>query len=225
MQHPAYTGPPAGACCGGINGPAVRMSAHLRLHHDVLDDPKLRRIAASAGLPFALVLGAWSTVLVVASKARSRGSVADLTPARLAELAELGEPVAADLLAKMRENALLTPYRVRNWEKRQSIKVDHTAAERKRRQRLAAKGIVTPVTNVTPVTPAEPVTPVTNVTPCHGVTKQTPINRTTTTDASTLRSQTEVSLSKTTEVEAERRASAPKRGRFFGWLIGESSNA
>jgi hypothetical protein len=81
------------------------------------------------------------------------------------------------------------------------------------------------VTDVTRVTCGDAVTRVTDVTPCHGVTPRAPLNRTTTTDASPLRSQTEESISLTTEARSERRASAPEREGFFsrlkrGWANG-----
>lgn len=198
-------------------------ATHLRLHHDARRDPKLRAVASATGFPYALVLGAWSGLLIDASGARPRGWVRE----------EAVEPLAADLdltpcdlrqiVAEMVAKRLLTDggagWHVRKWRDRQGIKVDTTAADRKRRQRQRQRGIVTPVTAVTPVTPAESVTPVTGVTPCHGVTPRTTLNRTTTSSASALRRETEEYPSlPTTEARAERRASAPKREGVGQWL-------
>jgi hypothetical protein len=113
-------------------------------------------------------------------------------------------------------------WHVRKWRDRQGIRVDETAAERKRRQRQRERGLVTPVTAVTRVTGNCEVTRVTGVTPCHGVTFQDPYIVLTTDPASALRRETEV-ISPSTEARAERRAGAPKRGRLLGWLIGEGS--
>jgi hypothetical protein len=201
----------------------------LRLHHDAMHDSKLRAVASVRERTYAEVLGVWAGLLIQASAARPRGWInADALAALATDLGFEASDLAATVASMASKRLLIdtgSGWHVRKWRDRQGVKVDLTAAERKRRQRQRQRGLVTPVTDVTPVTSQFQVTPVTDVTPCHGVTFQTPYIVSTTTPASALRTTTEVSLSRSTEVEAERRASAPKRGRIFGWLIGESSNA
>lgn len=198
----------------------------LRLHHDARRDAKLRAVAASAGLRYIDVLGAWSALLIEASAARPRGWIREDSLAEIAFDLEVEGDALRQIVAAMVEFRLLMEggagWHVRKWRDRQGIRIDDTAAERKRRQRLRARGLVTPVTPVTPVTGSQEVTPVTGVTPCHGVTPRAPLNRTTTDPASALRRETE-DISPSTEARAERRAGAPKRGGLIGWLIGESS--
>lgn len=201
------------------------MTAWLRLHHDAMQDTKLRAVASVRERTYAEVLGVWVGLLIQASGSRPRGWInADSLDAVAAALGIQAVDLAVTVDAMVSNRLLINGgagWHVRKWRDRQGIKVDPTAADRKRRQRQRQRGPVTPVTDVTPVTSQLPVTPVTDVTPCHGVTFQTPYIVSNTTPASALRRTTEVSLSISTEARAERRASAPKRGGIFGWLIGE----
>jgi hypothetical protein len=198
----------------------------LRLHHDARRDVKLRAVAASAGLRYIDVLGAWSALLIEASAARPRGWIREASIDELADDLEIEGASLRRIVAGMVEFRLLMDggagWHVRKWRERQGVKVDNTAAERKRRQRQRQRGPVTPVTGVTTVTPLITVTPVTGVTPCHGVTFQNPYIELTTDPASALRRETE-DISPSTEARAERRAGAPKRGGFLGWLIREAN--
>lgn len=197
-------------------------AAHLRLHHDARRSRKLRAVAQACALPMATALGAWSGLLIAASEARPRGWIRPEALDPLAIDLDLQADVLGTIVAAMVAQRLLVDgghgWHVRKWRERQGIRVDLTAADRKRRQRQRQRGEVTHVTDVTRVTVSDGVTSVTDVTPCHGVTPRAPLNRTTTTDASTLRIQTEESLSPTTEARAERRASAPEREGFFSRL-------
>jgi hypothetical protein len=164
-------------------------------------------------------------LLTEASAARPRGWINEQALPGIAEDLQFDVGQVITAVGEMAAERLLIAvgggWHVRKWRERQGIKADSTATERKRRQRQRQRGVVTPVTDVTPVTSQLAVTPVTDVTPCHGVTFQDPYIVITTTPASALCRTTEVSLSISTEARAERRASAPKRGGIFGWLIGE----
>lgn len=197
------------------------MTAWLRLHHDARRDRKLRAVAMRSASPYGHVFGLWCMLLTEASAARPRGWINEQALPGIAEDLQFDVGQVITAVGEMAAERLLTGvvggWYVRKWRERQGIKPDLTATERKRRQRQRQRGVVTPVTDVTPVT----FTPLEHVTPCHGVTFQDPYIVSTTTPASALRRTTEVSLSISTEARAERRASAPKRGGIFGWLIGE----
>lgn len=197
-------------------------ATHLRLHHDARRDPKLRAVATTTGFPYALVLGAWSGLLIDASAARPRGWIRDESIDLLSSDLDVKADDLRRIVAEMVSARLLTQggagWHVRKWRDRQGIRVDTTNADRQRRFRQRQRGEVTPVTGVTPVTPADDVTPVTCVTPSNVVTPRAPLYRTTTSSASALRRETEEYPSPSTEARAERRASAPKREGVVGWV-------
>lgn len=205
------------------------MTAHLRLHTDVRRNARLRAVATTCAIPRALALGVWSGLLIEAREARPGGWIRDDSIDTLATDLDLDPADLRRIVGAMVAQRLLTDggagWHVRKWRARQGVRVDLTAAERKRRQRQRQRGEVTRVTDVTRVTGDEAVTGVTDVTLCHGVTPRACINRTTTTDATPLRIQTEESLSLTTEARSERRASAPEREGFFSRLKRGWANA
>lgn len=215
---------------------------HLRLHHDTIGDRKLRAVAGACGVPMGLVYGAWACVMIRASMARPRGSVAHVTADILAADLEVGAELAGAMLAAMESARLIVAGTLRGWRRRQQLKTDAGAAERMRRSRArkrAAAGNVTPVTasdvtgvtdesqNVTPVTstheasPAESGTDVTGVTPeldvqlsGYGRNASRTLNRLLSLDRfSALRRIFPISLSVgSTEVTGEARAIARREG-------------
>lgn len=119
---------------------------------EIVGDAKLALVAKAAGVTPGEVLAVWVAVLAHASAQRPRGSLEGLDAEQVAlALGWTAERVAA-ILQAMRPR-LHDGQSLRAWGKRQRVKIDRTAAERKRRQRARLRG-----------------ESITNVTPCHGVT-------------------------------------------------------
>lgn len=111
----------------------------LRWYHGTVNDPKLRMVAAEAGRPVCEVVAVWAALMECASEAKERGSVAAFSPRVTAFTLgmELGDLLA--ILTATREAKMLVDDRLAAWDRRQPLREDPTATERKRKQRSGGR--------------------------------------------------------------------------------------
>lgn len=106
----------------------------FRHYHGLCTDPKLHRVARTAGCSRGLVVAAWCAILETASAAVPRGNAAALDHVALAFLVDIKPHVASKILDAIRIFGLLdTDGNVVAWERRQRSSDD--VAVRKRIQR------------------------------------------------------------------------------------------
>lgn len=142
---------------------------------EIVGDAKLTLVAKAAGVTAGEVLAVWVAVLAHAAAQRPRGSLEGLDAEQMAlALGWPPERVAA-ILQAMRPR-LHDGQRLRAWKKRQRVKIDRTAAERKRRQRARQRELAQGQEPDSAWPAKEQETPprapdkAAFVTPCHGVT-------------------------------------------------------
>jgi hypothetical protein len=106
----------------------------FRHYHGLCTDPKLHRVARTAGVSRGLVVAAWCAVLETASASTPRGSAAALDHIALAFMVDIKPHIASKILDAIRIYGLLdSAGDVTAWERRQRSSDD--VAVRKRNQR------------------------------------------------------------------------------------------
>lgn len=107
----------------------------LRWHHGACSDSKWPLIARKSGENVGAVVALWAALLEHASQSEERGDVSRFDPEETDALYGWPDGTSARVLRAMLEKKLIVDGRIRSWEKRQPLREDPTAAERKRRQR------------------------------------------------------------------------------------------
>ncbi|MGV8823006.1 hypothetical protein [Methylibium petroleiphilum] len=102
----------------------------FRWHHGSVTDPKFQLVARRAGASLPDVLAVWAYLLETASASTVRGSFSDIDAEALDCLFNFPstETRTADILAAMRERALIEGNTVVQWEKRQPKRERDTPA-------------------------------------------------------------------------------------------------
>lgn len=107
----------------------------FRSHHGAPTDPKWLMIARRAGCRPIEVAAIWWALLDYASQHEDRGSIAGFDRETLAEFYDLEEITIDAVVAALEQKGLLAGSRIASWSRRNPLREDDTAAERKRRQR------------------------------------------------------------------------------------------
>jgi hypothetical protein len=106
----------------------------FRWHHGTVTDPKWRVTARRAGVTLRDVLAVWAAMLECASQAPERGLLDGWDHEDIGAALDMEPEQIAAIYAAM-QGKVLDGDRVAAWGKRQPVKEDRTATERKRAQR------------------------------------------------------------------------------------------
>lgn len=106
----------------------------FRWHHGTVTDPKWRVIARRAGVTVRDTLAVWAAVLECASQSPDRGTLDGWDHEDIGAALDMDAEQVEAIYAAM-QGKVLDGDRVSAWEKRQPLREDSTAAERKRLQR------------------------------------------------------------------------------------------
>lgn len=115
------------------------MNGWVRLWHDMPTDPKWRVIARLSGQPLPCVIALFNVLMVEASRATPKGSVAGVRPEEAAAALDMDETAVSAILDAMQgrviANGCLT-----GWDRRQPKREDDSA-ERVKRYREAKRSV------------------------------------------------------------------------------------
>lgn len=102
----------------------------LRLHHDTINDPKWRVVAARSGQPLHAVLAVWMAMLVNASRSPERGTLDGWDDEDMGVAVGLAEDSVTAIRNAM-QGKVLDGGRLTGWEKRQPKREDGSAERAK----------------------------------------------------------------------------------------------
>lgn len=111
------------------------MNGWVRLWHDMPTDPKWRVIARLSGQPLPCVIALFAILMVEASRATPKGSVAGVRPEEAAAALDVDETTVSSILDAM-QGRVVREGMLTGWERRQPKREDDSA-ERVRRHRAA----------------------------------------------------------------------------------------
>lgn len=124
------------------------MTGWVRLWHDMPTDPKWRVIARTSGQPLTAVLSTFTMLMVEASRAADRGSIAGWRHEDAAAALDMDEPDVAAIIDAMQGRVIIDG-RLSGWQRRQPKREDDSSArvrehrENKKRAREEGKRAVT----------------------------------------------------------------------------------
>ena len=109
----------------------------FRWHHGSVTDPKFQLVARKSGASVAEVIGVWATLLEAASMNAQRGCHGELDFESLDCALGLEDGKAQEIYMLMTARGLVDPeaQSIAAWAKRQPVREDDTANDRKKRQR------------------------------------------------------------------------------------------
>lgn len=111
----------------------------LRWYHGAVSDPKWPLIARKAGVSVGVVVSVWAALLECASQDEARGSVVDFDGETFDALYGYADGTCAAVVEAMLNKGLICDGCICAWRKRQPLREDVTATERKRQQRSREK--------------------------------------------------------------------------------------
>lgn len=114
-----------------------------RAHHGLPSHPKWRAVAREAGVPVSVVFHIACCLLDLASRSEPRGSIAEFRPFDAAGVVDVPVADVDRVLVVLRDIHWVEGHMIAQWDERQPIREDATAADRKSRQRHAGSRNVT----------------------------------------------------------------------------------
>lgn len=106
------------------------MTDWVRLWHDMPTDPKWRVIARKSGQPLATVIATFTMLMVEASRAADRGSVAGFRCEEAAAALDVDDADVSSIIDAMQGRVIIEA-RLSGWDRRQPKREDDGAAARK----------------------------------------------------------------------------------------------